>query len=143
MANAVSTAYKAVMVADGAFSAFALPNWESDTINFALIDTATDTVAPQTDQDLADFSTAIVAEGPLLTVTAVASGANVTIDAANITLPTVTGDSAEQVAFYHDTGTPATSLLLIVFDTFTSGMPVTPNGGDIVGAFHASGLWQL
>jgi hypothetical protein len=51
-------------------------------------------------------------------------------DAADITLTAVTGDPCEVVIVYKDTGADATSNLIAVFGTGT-GLPVTPNGGDI------------
>lgn len=52
-------------------------------------------------------------------------------DAADVTLTAVTGDPSEQIIIYKDTGVEATSLLIANIDTAT-GLPVTPNGGDIV-----------
>lgn len=52
------------------------------------------------------------------------------LDAADVTFPSVTGDQSEAVAVYKDTGTEATSLLLLLMDAGT-GLPVTPNGGNI------------
>lgn len=51
-------------------------------------------------------------------------------DAADINFPTVTGDPSEAVVIYKDTGVAATSPLIAYIDTAT-GLPVTPNGGDI------------
>ncbi len=145
MGNAVFTAWKQLMLGDGAITGPTLPTPDgSATITIALIDTADDTAVPNTDQDLADIvGAAIVASGALASVTVVASGANVTLDAADKTLTAVTGDAAENMLIYNNTGTGSTSCLMVHFDTFTSGMPVTPNGGDIVIAFHASGIVQF
>ncbi len=145
MANAVFTAWKQLMLGDTAISGPTLPAPDgASDIYIALIDTADDTAVPATDQDFADIvGAAVVAEGALASVTVVASGANVTLDAADKTLSAVTGDSAENMLIYRHTGTASTSCLMVHFDTFTSGMPVTPNGGDIVIAFHASGIVQF
>lgn len=43
---------------------------------------------------------------------------------------TGTGTAAEALVLLVDTGTAATSFLIAYFDTVT-GLPVTPNGGDI------------
>jgi hypothetical protein len=51
-------------------------------------------------------------------------------DAANITLPTVTGSAVAQVIIARDTGNDATSPLIARIDTATN-LPFTPNGGDI------------
>lgn len=51
-------------------------------------------------------------------------------DADNVTFPAVTGDTAEALVIYKDTGSVATSRLICYIDT-GSGLPVTPNGDDI------------
>ena len=45
---------------------------------------------------------------------------------------------AESVVELKDTGTTSTSNLIAFWDTAT-GLPVTPNGGDITVTFSASG----
>lgn len=62
-----------------------------------------------------------------LSSTTVASGV---ADALDHTLTTVTGNSASAMVIYQDTGASATSRLIAFIDTAT-GLPVTPNGGDI------------
>lgn len=51
-------------------------------------------------------------------------------DAADITFSAVTGDVSEAILLYKDTGVEGTSPLIAYIDTAT-GLPVTPNGGDI------------
>ena len=51
-------------------------------------------------------------------------------DATDVTLTAVTGDPSEYIIGYKDTGVASTSPLLWFIDTAT-GLPVTPNGGDI------------
>lgn len=58
------------------------------------------------------------------------SWASATFDAGNVTLSAVTGDPSEAVVLYIHTGTESTSRLIGYIDTAT-GLPVTPNGGDI------------
>lgn len=62
---------------------------------------------------------------------------------ANPTFTTVTGDVSELLILYKDTGTEATSSLIAYYDTFSSGMPITPNGGNIVCTVNASGWFAL
>ena len=52
-------------------------------------------------------------------------------DAADCTFTSVTGSSIEAIVIYKDTGTEATSPLIAYIDTAT-GLPITPNGGDII-----------
>ena len=52
-------------------------------------------------------------------------------DAADVTFTSVTGASIEAIVIYKDTGSDATSPLIAYIDTAT-GLPITPNGGDII-----------
>lgn len=52
-------------------------------------------------------------------------------DAADITFTSVTGDQCEALIIYEDSGSEATSDLICYIDTAASGLPVTPNGGNI------------
>lgn len=51
-------------------------------------------------------------------------------DAQDVTFPTVTGDQCEALVLWKDTGDEGTSPL-IAYITDATGLPVTPNGGDI------------
>lgn len=51
-------------------------------------------------------------------------------NAANVTFSAVTGSTVSYIILYADTGTDSTSRLIGIIDTAT-GLPVTPNGGDI------------
>lgn len=56
---------------------------------------------------------------------------NGTFDTADFTFTAVTGDVSEALIIYIDTGSAATSRLVCYRDTGVTGLPVTPNGGDI------------
>lgn len=143
MANSLFLAYKQEQLGDAAGPGHGAIDWElATTINATLHDSADTVVDVNTHQDIAD----ILAAGRVATValtgrTTVASGNTLTIDAADATFTAVTGDQSEQVIIWNSTGTEATSLLIVFFDTFTSGMPVTPNGGNIDLVFNASGIF--
>jgi hypothetical protein len=64
-------------------------------------------------------------------------------DGDNVTFPTVSGDPAEAILIYIDTGSEATSRLVMFMDTGATGLPVTPNGGDINLNWNNSGIFQL
>jgi hypothetical protein len=49
----------------------------------------------------------------------------------------------ERLILFKDTGTEATSILIAIYDTFTSGMPLTPNGGDVTVQWNASGIFSV
>ena len=81
-----------------------------------------------------------VATSGALTNTTVTNG---TFDADDVTFSSVTGDQSEALIFYLHTGTESTSRLVAYIDTGVTGLPVTPNGGNISLAFNASGLFTL
>lgn len=144
MANALFSAFKAVVLGDGAVTGFSVPDLEGGDQRIILIDSADDTFDPTalTDQDLADVAAgARVATAALASESVAMAAGTATYDAADTTFTAVTGDQAEVILIYEHTGTEATSLLIVYFDTFASGMPVTPNGGDIVVQWHASGIF--
>lgn len=86
-------------------------------------------------------SGARVATSSALQNTTVANGL---FDADNITWSAVTGDVSEAVIIYiHDGGADNARRLVAYFDTGITGIPVTPNGGDINLNFNASGIFQL
>ena len=64
-------------------------------------------------------------------------------DGDNVTFTAVTGNSVEALLIYIDTGSAATSRLVAWIDTSVTGLPVTPNGGDISITWNASGIFQL
>jgi len=64
-------------------------------------------------------------------------------DAADETWTSVSGDVSEQIWGFYETGTESTSSLIFFFDTSVTGLPVTPNGGDITCAWNASGIFAI
>ncbi len=103
-------------------------DWDADNIKVILIDSADYTV----DLALHDFlddvpAGARVAISGNLTSKTTTDGV---ADAADVTFSSVSGDVSEALIIYQDTGAEATSRLIAYFDTAT-GLPVTPNGGDI------------
>ena len=53
------------------------------------------------------------------------------LDAADITFSAVSGSAIGAIILYKDTGSAASSPLILYLDTAT-GLPITPNGGDII-----------
>jgi hypothetical protein len=64
-------------------------------------------------------------------------------DADDIAFVAAAGDVAEAIILYVDTGTESTSLLFAFLDTGVTGLPITPNGGDITITWNASGIVAL
>jgi len=104
-------------------------NWQTDTIKCLLVDTGA--YSPQTavHEFLSDIPTSARVAGPVtLTNKSTTGGA---ADAADVTFTSVSGASIEAIVIYSDTGTESTSPLIAYIDTAT-GLPITPNGGDII-----------
>jgi len=102
--------------------------WDTDDIRAILIDEADYTVNLTTDQFLSDIpAIARVATSGAMASKTVTLGV---ADAADVVFSSVTGDISEAVVLYQHTGVEGTSRLIANVDTAT-GLPVTPNGGDI------------
>lgn len=107
-------------------------------IRAVLIDTAVYTYSAAHD-NYDDLSGVVGAESGALASKTFTNGV---FDAADITFTAVTGATVEAIALFLDTGTPSTDKLIAYIDS-ASGLPVTPNGGDINIAWHASGIFAL
>ena len=68
---------------------------------------------------------------------------NGTFAGGNVTFTAVTGAQITKLVIYIDTGTAGTSPLVAFLDTSVTGLPVTPNGGDITITWNASGIFTL
>lgn len=109
-------------------------NIDLDTHNIRIVcvDHADDTPVPATDTALSDLIA-----GSRVATTGNLAGVSVTggvFDATDPTISTVTGDQFESLVFYKDSGVEGTSYLFLYIDTAT-GLPCTPNGGDITITF--------
>lgn len=103
-------------------------DWDTNTIKCCLVDTADYTVNLATHDNLDDVpSGARVGTPQTLGTKTVTDGV---ADAADVTFTAVTGDPSEAIVIWKDTGTESSSRLIAYIDTGT-GLPVTPNGGDI------------
>lgn len=104
-------------------------NWLTDTIKVLMVDTGTYTAVLASHEFLSDVSnTARITTPVTLTGKSTTSGA---ADASDVTFSAVSGPSIEALIIYKDTGVEATSPLIAYIDTAT-GLPITPNGGDII-----------
>lgn len=108
-------------------------DWDANTITVYLVDLADYTYSASHD-GLADLPA-----GARVASVALASKTNTNglLDAADSTFTAVTGDVSEALIIAN------ASYLLFYFDTGVTGLPVTPNGGDIVVTWNASGIVQL
>lgn len=105
-----------------------LVDWGDDDLRLVFVDEADDTIDLAADDFLNDRAAGsrVATSGTLAGTTSAAGVA----DADDITVTAVTGDQFESIDCYLHTGTESTSLLLFNIDTAT-GLPMTPNGGDI------------
>lgn len=104
-------------------------NWMTDTVKVILVSTSAYTPQTAVHQYLADIPISARIAGPVtLTAKATTGGA---ADAADCTFTSVSGATINAIVIYKDTGTEATSPLIAYIDTAT-GLPITPNGGDII-----------
>lgn len=113
-------------------------DWDTDTIKVFLLDAASYTPDLATHQYLSDVPAAARkgnsggttrADAPTLTGKTVTAGV---ADAADVTITAVpAGAALEYILIFKDDGVAdASSPLIALIDTAT-GLPVTPNGGDI------------
>lgn len=138
MANALYNPFKQQLLTNAT-----VIDMDGDTIKASLIDAADYTFSAAHDEysgasrDVA--AGAIVAEsGALGSATVSSSGA---FDTADFTWTAVSGDQSEDVILWDDTVT--NDRLVAFYDTSITGMPVTPNGGDINVTVNASGWFSL
>lgn len=120
---------------------------DADTIKLALVDNAGADGAPDAtnddfwdDQDGSLVNSLSTALGTK-TIGTVAVGV---FDAADLApaFTAVSGATVESLVALKDTGTPSTSNLICFWDTAT-GLPLTPNGGDVNVTFNASGILKV
>lgn len=112
----------------------------SDTIKVFLVDSA-DYTFSAAHTNMSQLTVAgRVANATLGTKTVGTLAAGV-FDSADPTFTAVTGDQSEALVLLKDTGTESTSPLMAFYDTFSSGMPVTPNGGNVSIQVSASVGW--
>jgi hypothetical protein len=123
---------------DGARSRFAKGeiDWINDTFKVCLVDTGSYTPNFSVHQYLSDIGESARnfgdsgAAGVLLANTTVES--NGALDGNDCTFQNVSGNTIEAVVIYKDvSGVPGNSPLIAYLDTAT-GLPITPNGGDII-----------
>lgn len=112
---------------------------ESDTIKVALVDTGTYTYSASHEYH-SDLSGIV---GTPQTITTPALLNNITFDGDNLTYTSVSGNTVEALVIYKDTGTSGTSPLIAYIDSSVTGLPVTPNGGNITVTWDATGIFTL
>jgi hypothetical protein len=137
MANAVYPIYKKALL-DGAADS-ALTGSGTTGLYCALVDTGTYTYNAAHDF-YNDLSGIVGTDQEITTVTTTGG----LIDGDNLTYTAVTGNSVEALVLYRkNAGANTTWRLVAYIDTGVTGLPVTPNGGNITVTWNASGIIQL
>ncbi|MFD9515931.1 hypothetical protein [Streptomyces sp. NPDC059979] len=129
MASALYPSFKALLLGGDIDLA-------ADDVRAVLVDTADYTYSAA--HDFLDD----VAAGARVAVSSALASKTITagvFDAADVTFTAATGDSVEAVVLYKHTGSDATASLIAYID----GVSVTPNGGNIVAQWNASGIFAL
>lgn len=132
MANALYPKWKEAVMQATANSSL------GGTVKVALVDTGTYTYSSA--HEFQSSLSGVVGTAQTLGSKTFTNGA---FDAADVTFTAVSGATVEALVIYIDTGSSATSRLVAYLDTGYTGLPVTPNGGDIIIQWNASGIIQL
>lgn len=133
MANALYPLWKAALLQASANSAL------TGTVKAALLDTGV--VGYNAAHDFYDdISAGVVGTPQTIGTKTYTAGV---FDGDDLLYTAVSGATCEAIVIYIDTGVPGTSRLVAFLDTGITGLPVTPNGGNIGVAWNASGIFGL
>ena len=132
MANALYPKWKEAIVQASSNSSL------GGTVKVALVDTGTYTYSSA--HEFQSSLSGVVGTAQTLGTKTYTNGV---FDAADVTFTAVSGSSVEALVIYIDTGSSATSRLVAYIDTGVTGLPVTPNGGDIGITWSGSGIFAL
>lgn len=120
-------------------------NLVTDAIMASLIDLADYTFNPdeETYQELSPGGVTDVAKVAQVALASKTVALGV-FDSADFVWLAVVGDVCEAVMLWNDTPTtPIADPLMVFYDSNITGIPVTPNGGNINGTVHSSGWFAL
>ena len=138
MANAIYPLWKEAIIQASASSAL---NGSGTTgVYAALVDTGTYTYSAAHQY----YSSLSGIVGTDQEIGATKTYTNGVLDGADLTYTAVTGASVEALVLYiKNAGANTTWRLLAYIDTSVTGLPVTPNGGNITVTWNASGIIGL
>lgn len=138
MANAVYPKYKEAMES-GSANTDLITNTATDGVYVALVDTGTYTYNAA-HQFYSSLSGVVGTDQRITTPT----DTNGLFDGDDVTFTAVSGASVEALVLYRkNSGANTTWRLVAYIDTGVTGLPVTPNGGNIGITWNASGIFQL
>lgn len=139
MANAVYPKYKESVLKESDASN-GLDSSSAGTAPFvALVDEGTYTYSAS--HQFYSSLSGIVGTDQQITTPTVTNG---TFDGDDVTFTAVTGASVEALVIYRKNAGANTTWRLVLFeDASVTGLPVTPNGGNIVVTWNASGIFTI
>jgi hypothetical protein len=138
MANAVYPKYKESLLKE-ADANNGLDGTTTAAPYVALVDTGTYSYSAS-HQFYSSLSGLVGTDQPITTPTVT----NGTFDGDDVTFTAVSGASVEALVIYrHNSGANTTWRLVLFEDTSVTGLPVTPNGGNIVVTWNASGIFTI
>jgi hypothetical protein len=141
MANAIYPIYKTALMSASSNVSLTVDD-ATDGPFCALVDTGTYTYSAA--HDFFNDLSGIVGTDQRITSPTVGSVSAGTFDGANLTYTAVSGNTVEALVIYrHNSGANTTWRLVAYIDTSVTGLPVTPNGGDISVTWNASGIFTL
>jgi hypothetical protein len=133
MANAIYPKYKEALWLQSANS-----NASTGTVKVALVDTGVYTYSAA--HEFVSSLSGVIGTAQTIGNKTFTNGV---MDGDNVTFTAVTGNTAEALVTFIDTGNASTSRLISYQDTNVTGLPATPNGGDITITWNASGILAL
>lgn len=138
MANAIYPLFKQSLLAGDA-NADLDNNTATDGVYVALVDTGTYTYSAA--HQFYSSLSGVVGTDQRITAPTVTTG---TLDGGDVTFSLVSGATVEALVLYRkNSGANTTWRLVAYIDTSVTGLPVTPNGGDITIVWNASGIFTL
>jgi hypothetical protein len=115
----------------------------TNDIRVGLRDTGVTAINLVTQIDLADVTSAHVGTDTALAGKTVGAAGVGAFDHTDETYPTLTGATVEALDYFDfQTAVDATSPMMASIDSWT-GLPFTPNGGDVILAPAAGGVFQI
>ena len=127
----------------GNTTGFSVIDLDTDNIDASLLDATDSGVITASFQDYDEVDTpTVLATGDLPAVTSITNGV-VTLTGAMTFSAVAAGHEIDYLTVWKNSGTPATSPLILTWDNASTGIPVTPNGGDIVATWGSNILVTL
>lgn len=121
-------------------------DWDTDDVRNSLIDEAQSGALDETAStyDDIDGGSGAVADGAAMTNKTVGVvSAGVFDSTVDYTFASVTGAECEYLCLFKYDATPANATLAVIWDSATTGLPVSPNSGDITVTWNASGILTI